>query len=183
MDLVGKVKARVAAIAKAMSSATSSIAEIREMIAALKAEREAIRAAPVPLSEAGALIDTMLDRWAHASQFGGAERITAAAMCGQAPNIELHSPRSTLADTLALLSPLLHRHLREALISELEARYAESPPGLPAGERQRRLAELDSEIVRLEVLEEEAISVAAAGGLDVARRPDASPAALLGLDA
>ncbi len=183
MDLVNKVKARVAAIQKAMAGANSSIAEIRETIATLQREREAIRAAPVPISEAIPLIDNLLAYWSHAGRSDGIEAIAAAVMVGQAPHIELHSPRATLADTLTLLAPLLHRQLREAMISDLEARYAESPPGLSSAERQRRLAELDSEIARLEALEEEAIQAAATGGLEVTRRADASPAALLGIEA
>jgi hypothetical protein len=183
VDLVSRVKARVAAIQKAMSSATASITEIRETIATLKAEREAVRSAPVPLTEALPQIDKMLAYWAHDGQSGGVGRIAVAAMQGQLPNVELHSPRATVADTLALLVPLLQTHLRDAFFAELEAHYAESPPGLPADERRRRLAELDAEIARLEVLEEEAIQAAASGGLEIARRPDASPAALLGFDA
>jgi adenosyl cobinamide kinase/adenosyl cobinamide phosphate guanylyltransferase len=104
-------------------------------------------------------------------------------MTGQAPHVELHSPRSTLADTLALLAPLLHTQLRAAMIAELEQRYVETPAGLPTAERQRRLAELDAEIARLESLEEQAIVVAREAGMDVLRRPDVSPSVLLGLDA
>lgn len=89
--------------------------------------------------------------------------------------------RAPPADVLELLAPLLGPQLRAALIAELEARYAGSPPGLAADERQRRLAELDSEIARLETLEERAIQAASEGGMEVARRPDASPAALLGI--
>jgi hypothetical protein len=183
MDLVSRVKSKVAAIQKAMAGATSSIAEIREAIAKLKDEREAIRVAPVPMSEAIPLIDNLLAYWSHAGRPEGIERIAAAVMVGKAPHIELHSPRATLADTLALLVPLLDTQLREAMISDLEVRYAAAPAGLPADERQRRLAELDGEIARLEALEDEAIQAAASGGLEVARRPDASPAALLGIDA
>lgn len=166
-----------------MAGANSSIVEIRETIATLQREREAIRAAPVPLGEAIPLVENLLAYWSHAGRSDGIERIAAAAMQGQKPHVEILSPRATMADTLALLVPLLHAQLREAMISDLEARYAETPAGLPADERQRRLAELDGEITRLEALEEQAIQAAAAGGLEVVRRADASPAALLGLDA
>ena len=181
MDLVARIKSRVAGDQRAMSSASGEIAEIRQAIEGLRGERERIRVAPVPRSEATEQIDAMLARWSHAGNSERIERITSAAMQGQAPSIELHSPRATLADVLELLAPLLGPQLRAALIAELEARYAGSPPGLAADERQRRLAELDSEIARLETLEERAIQAASEGGMEVARRPDASPAALLGI--
>src|SRR5512134_1662063 len=102
MDLITRVKGKVAAIQKAMASTNQSISEIRETIASLKSEREAVRAAPVPLAEALPHIDTLLDRWAHAGHTAGdVERIALAAMSGQTPNVELHSPRSTLADAVA----------------------------------------------------------------------------------
>ena len=54
---------------------------------------------------------------------------------------------------------------------------------LPVGpaERRKRLAELDGQIYQLEQEEERTIELLEEQGHDIARRPDADPAAALGL--
>jgi hypothetical protein len=67
--------------------------------------------------------------------------------------------------------------LLDALVHELPVR----PEAIPKVERIRRVAELEAELDRFERDEETLISRAASDGLDILRRPDASPAAVLGV--
>lgn len=79
----------------------------------------------------------------------------------------------------------LHGLLAEAAIAGagalIERRLKETPAGLPAAERAARVAELESKILRLEREEEAAIRDAEVAGVVIERRPDADPAAVLGL--
>jgi hypothetical protein len=184
MDLVGRIKTKVSAIQKAMATAVAGVEEIRQAIADLRNERQKIASAPVPAAEATVLFMQMLDRWEAGgrNRFIGIEPIVQAATSGQVPQIEIHQS-ATVGHVLGLLVPLLRPQLEAALTAAVEGHYQTVPPGLPAAERTLRLAEIDQELLRLECLEEEAIEAAATGGLHVDRRPDASPAAVLGVDA
>jgi hypothetical protein len=54
--------------------------------------------------------------------------------------------------------------------------------GISREERQRRIAELEAKILDLEHQEESLVVAALAQGLEVHRRPNANPLALLGLE-
>ena len=182
MDVVSRIKAKVAGIQKAMATAVAGVEEIRQAIADLRAERQKIASAPVPASEATALLDQMLDRWEAGgrNRYIGVEPIIQAATSGQVPQIEIHQS-ATIGHVLGLLVPMLRPQLEAALTAAVEGHYQTVPPGLPSAERARRLAELDQELLRLEVIEEQAIEAAATGGLHVDRRPDAAVEAVLGI--
>lgn len=182
MDVVSRIRTRVSAIQKAMATAVAGVAEIREAIADLRNERQRIEAAPVPASEAIALLEQMLNRWEAGgrNRYIGLEPIIQAATSGQVPQIEIHQS-ATIGHILGLLVPMLRPQLEAALKAAVEGHCQAVPPGLPAAERQQRLAELDQELLRLETLEEEAIEAAATGGLRVDRRPDAAVEAVLGI--
>ena len=182
MDVVSRIRTRVSAIQKAMATAVAGVAEIREAIADLRNERQRIEAAPVPASEAIALLEQMLKRWEAGgrNRYIGLEPIIQAATSGQVPQIEIHQS-ATIGHILGLLVPMLRPQLEAALKAAVEGHCQAVPPGLPAAERQQRLAELDQELLRLETLEEEAIEAAATAGLRVDRRPDGAVEAVLGI--
>lgn len=182
MDLVARVRSKVSAIQKAMAGASAGIEEIRGAIADLRNARQQIASAPVPASEASAVLGQMLDRWEAGgrNRYIGIESIVHAATSGQVPQIEIHQS-ATIGHILGLLVPLLRPQLEAALTAAVEGHYQTVPPGLSAAERARRLAELDQELLRLEALEEQAIEAAATGGLHVDRRPDAAVEAVLGI--
>ena len=166
-----------------MATAASGIEEIRREIATLRAEREAVRGAPVPLDEARAALNKMLTTWATVGQARGVhvDHLIAQAMAGTPPTTDELYRAASLGTVLALLAPLLRQQLHDGIETCLTERYAQVKAGLPAAARERRLAELDGEIATLERDEEESIQAAAEGGLAIDRRADASPAVVLGL--
>lgn len=82
-----------------------------------------------------------------------------------------------IAEILAWCDP---ERLEKALIAEIDA-MPETRRALSAADKAARLAELSSEIDRLERLEEAFIESALAEGQDVLRRTNASAAAVLGV--
>jgi hypothetical protein len=72
----------------------------------------------------------------------------------------------------------------EALCEALEREIAAQPAradAMPASERMRRVAELEAQLPELDQREEALIERAHSDGLEVLRRPDASPLAVLGI--
>jgi hypothetical protein len=83
-------------------------------------------------------------------------------------------------DTAALLAWIAP----DAFCRAIERELAEVPvraDAMPAGERIRRVEELSAQLLVLERKEEHLIETAAADGVEVLRRPDADPRAVLGL--
>jgi hypothetical protein len=152
----------------ALSSAEREVEMVRKRIIAEKVERAAVANAPYPLEERVADIDRFLasafrhtpNIGVHVSPHGG----------GSFDNPEL--------EALSSLGPFI----RSARIGALE-RYLEArPPGLPKAERPARLAEIDARLLELEREEEAIIEAAEEAGLEIARRADADPRAILGID-
>jgi hypothetical protein len=182
MDVVARIKGKVSAIQRAMATAAAGVEEIRRAIADLRAERERVASAPVPISAASAALGQMLDRWEAAGQnrYIGIDPIIRAATAGDVPQIEIHQSATRTHSRAS--GPAVKAAVGSR--AEIRGRGAlpDVPPGLPADERQLRMAEIDQELLRLESLEEEAIQAAEAGGLQIPRRPDAAVEAVLGLD-
>ena len=72
--------------------------------------------------------------------------------------------------------------LAKYLLSIYDKKLGDRKPGLPAGERRKKLSELAAQIFQLEVDEESLIEEIESDGGDVLRRGDASPHAQLGFD-
>lgn len=183
MDLDKRVKDQLAAVQKALATARTGVAEIRRMIADLQQEREKTRVAPVPITEAIAAIDQMLQRWRLTSQehVPDLSALVGVAAHGAPPQLldpYAVSPGAVLRLTMLLLGD----QVRERLLAELDAFYATTAPGLPHDARAARLREIDRELAGLEQAEEVAIAAAEEGGLMIDRRPDVSPAVVLGLE-
>ena len=176
MDLVARMKTKVAGIQKAMATAVAGVEEIRQAIADLRNERQKIASAPVPASEATALLRQMLDRWEAGgrNRYIGLEPIIHAATSGQPPQIEIHQS-ATMGHILGLLVPLLRAPLEAALTAAVEQHCQAVPPGLPAAERVARLREIDAELGKLEAAEEEAIAAAEDGGLQIPQKARREP--------
>lgn len=79
-------------------------------------------------------------------------------------------------DMLPVLLALLGT---DAVLAALDRHVAAQPEGLDASTRAARLAELRAALFDAELAEEAAIVAAEAEGLDVQRRADADPAAVL----
>jgi hypothetical protein len=84
------------------------------------------------------------------------------------------APPNSVTAMLAAMFPL---ELRALFSDQLKA----LPDGMSSREKARRLDELERDLLRLERDEEAPVEAAMAAGLEVDRRPTASPYAVLGL--
>lgn len=181
MQVLEKVRAKVAAARRALSTSGEGIEGIREAIRALESERERERGAAVPLAEAVEAVDQLIGRLAAHAQHASLSTVIAAAELGRVASVDLHSRQ--VGASFGFIVDALRPALRDCLIAALEERYAELQPGLPRDARAERLAELDHQILDLSRQEEQLVNELAESGLAIDRRGDADPRAVLGLDA
>jgi hypothetical protein len=151
----------------------TQVSESRAKIAALQQEHEQVRTAPRPLVEAVARIDRGLDL--EAARL----RAPLGALVSPDAPLPMRMQLDDVGDVSPLIASLFRQQVRELLVAAVTRHYKEHPPGLPALERAAKLRELDAEILRLEHEEEATIREAEGAGLELDRRADASPAAVL----
>lgn len=134
------------------------------------------------MDEAVAALDGMLRHWRVAGQeWFSLEAIIGVASRGEQPAlVDPHAMKTPTLLRVMLLT--LGDQVRETFIRQLETHYAGIEVGLPADARAARLREIDAELGKLEQAEEAAIAAAEEGGLMIDRRPDVSPAVVLGLE-
>jgi hypothetical protein len=178
MSVIASVRDKVRQAKKALQTAHGSVADVRNAIQRLKAERESIRSAPVPVSEALGTVEATADHLAGSAHHILAGLVADAAR-GQPSRIDLHILHKN--ELVGLVATILATDVRRGLAGAVEEHYQTVEPGLAADDRARRLAEIDAELQRLEVEEEGLIVGLAEAGVHIERRPDASPAAILGV--
>jgi hypothetical protein len=71
--------------------------------------------------------------------------------------------------------------ITQSLEAEIDAQCEPKQPAMSAAEQSKRAAELAANLLELERQEETLIDIAASEGLDVMRRENASPGAVLGI--
>jgi hypothetical protein len=147
------------------------IEAVRTEIAATKTHLQSVRAAPLPLADQKKLVE------AHVKGLAQAARPSVAIGSGDKLRVGWRGDMANVEDVMALLCWVMPQQVIEALSGELPER----PGALPANERLRRIAEAEAELDGLERREESLIERAAGDGLDILRRHDASPAAVLGV--
>lgn len=158
----------------------AQIEKVRTAIAETKAEAAEVKRAPVPREElraaAEARVAMSAARWRPATgslargQVGG--------------SIALPDPLAGIMaeDALVgLVARLFGPQIVELLVAEEERALAGRPSGLPAAERPGKLEALAERLFALECDEERQIQEAEAAGIQIERRADADPAAVLGL--
>lgn len=161
------LKQRIASFAREIGVFHKDLAALRGSLAQLKAERDAIVGAPLPLAEALVAAETAIRRGAGCTE---ADWFVDSVLSGNPTQVTPQTLDGLLVEAaVAGAAALMERRLRE------------TPPGLPAAERASALAALDTKILRLEHDEEAAIRDLEHAGFAVERRPDADPAAVLGL--
>ena len=162
------LRQKIASFAGAIGGFRKDLEATRAAITQLKAERDAIAAAPLPLAEALANAESAIRYGAGCTE---SEWFIDDAVSG----------RKGAAVTPKIIDGLLTEAAIAGAGALIERRLQETPPGLPAAERAARVAELDARIRKLEHDEEAAIRDLEQAGFAVERRPDADPAAVLGL--
>jgi hypothetical protein len=147
----------------------------REQIASIKAEIAAIESALLPKSEATAKLDAWLDDQVRLNtefnpmvEFLSSPDITAWNIAG------IDQARG-LGVLLAACLP----QVRASLVARLETAYAETPEGLPSGDRAGRLEPLNRKLWDAEITEETCIVEAARAGVLISRRPNVNPRVLV----
>jgi hypothetical protein len=151
--------------------------QLHESIARLKAELAALRDAPQSHAESRAI----LAGWC-AEQYAKGERGTQYPVAGIACGgdldglLRLKQPFDMAPMFARLLGP---RALADALWCDL----ADTPDGPTAAERAKGIAALEAEIFALELEDEALVLASEAAGAPMARRGDADPRAVIGIDA
>jgi hypothetical protein len=160
-------------------SLPDALARVRAEVMALKGEAQRVRLAPVPLSETKRAIAAEVDKLAAQ----GRPRLTLA----PGGKVELHMPDmqvfappgqalSAPAGSASKLMAWLHR---DKILAELVADLAEPRGAIASAKRPALLADIEARLYALEIRGALGVADAGRGGLEVHRRADASPWAVL----
>lgn len=154
-------------------STMQKVSKLRDDVAATKAKRDAAASAPLSRAELTAALSRQLIAGAVAER-ALAHRVGAADY-----DDGLLAARVTGDGRVDLLPPLVALFGAEAVQAML-ARFVErAPDGPSAADRAARLSALDAELLELEAAEEKAIRALESQGVEVIRRGDADPRAVL----
>jgi hypothetical protein len=161
-------------------SVSDALLRTRREIAAAQAELLRIKSAPPPSDEIKLAIIEGVKRLAEE----GRPRLVI-----EEGRVRLHlpdvmeyaTPGSALSAPSGSASKMLAWLFRGPLTKRLLAEIADNEDGIDSAERPRLLREIEQRICGLEVAEEKLVVAALDAGLEVHRRIDASPFALLGL--
>ena len=157
----------------------SAVEALRAEILLAKAELRDLGNAPIPRADAEAALDASIARFARK----GVGDLTA--NLAQLVRPKAHpefTPNLPVDSVLALLVAVAPDAIRAAVVSELDVVYANSKdlPNLPTRKaREARATELMAILAKNELAEEGLIRALESAGLTIARRADASPAAVL----
>jgi hypothetical protein len=155
-------------------SLSAALATVRDEIAGVQRELAAVRAAPLRKSSQQEAVRTYLARLAQQARpkIGFDARGNARVAWTE----DLVTSKDDLLGLLALISG--PEQLSAAFARELELEPERADAVTPL-ERDQRLAALAASLLSFERREEELIARAAAEGVEVLRRPDADPRAVL----
>jgi hypothetical protein len=159
-------------------SLTDTLLRIRSELAGASGQLAAVRVAPLPASEIRAALIAEVDRLAAA----GAPRISVAAgkVTINWPDQMLYAlPGSALSAPSGSASALDCWRDRDKMIERPTAGITDLQGAIPSAERPKRVREIEARLLGLEIGEERLVLRALAAGLEVHRRPDASPWAIL----
>jgi hypothetical protein len=153
------------------------LSSVRTKIAELEQERNTLRGLPTSSSDIEQRVRSYVESLARPTITGtgvGEKLRIAWPGCGW----DSSGPRTDRAEVLPLIAMLFPTQMVDALLREIE-RSASSV--VPIKQRAARIAELEAAAEAWEFIEETLVARAIANGEDVQRRPDASPAAVLGV--
>lgn len=149
-----------------------SIETLRARIAALIAERDALRNAPPTAAERRANVHAWCRAQAANAQAGIAYRVETGDYSDLLA-VRVTGNRVDLAPTLAaLIGP-------DGLADALCKHIADTPDGMAAEDREARVVEIGHELEDLETQEERLIEATESTGRPIARRGDARPEIIL----
>jgi len=177
-----------------------NIETVRGKVAALKAERARVKAAPLPRKEVQERVRAEVARLGSGFRpdvsgllrpagdppdllgVAGLAHGSGHVAPNRSPLFSAQLAQEVARGTVALLAALAPQALEDRLMAAVDEELGEKPAGLPSAERPELLAKLDAELLRLEIAEEQFIEATERDGRPVKRRADANPAAVLGLE-
>jgi len=162
-------------------SLSDAVLRVRRDIVTAQSELARVRAAPPTADEARAAIVAEVERLA----VRGTPQLSLAngKVTLWFPDQQQHAaPGSALAAPAGSASALLCWLFRDQIVELCTARLEEVAGGITAADRAQRIAELEQQLSQFEHDEEQLIELALAAGVEVHRRPHASPYALLGIE-
>jgi hypothetical protein len=151
----------------------AKINSLRASIADKKAERDAVESSRVSHDELRDALEAQVARAADAAK-GAAWRIGVASYEGGVLSARMDG--NGRADMLPAMVTLFGP---DVVLQHLERHILAVPNGLTAAQRTAQIEAIDAELDKLERAEEAAVRALERTGMEVARRPDASPAAVL----
>jgi hypothetical protein len=155
---------------------SASLSQVRDQIAAKRKERDELAAAPLARSDIEMRIDSWLDQEAEKSFFATHAREFATPGPREGSPLRLNLVYKHI-DMGPMLVSLFREKIRQAILDHLP-----EDDGVPMADRPSRLARIENDIFRLEVHEEQLIEEAAEAGIELERRVDASPEAILSVE-
>ncbi len=154
-----------------------AVERLRAQIETLRERHEIVEASPVPIDEVERRIDAWIKQEAAQRSSAGGYFLHAENGANGLVELLTQSPRSMIS----LLASIAPDGLRRVLLAEAKAALKGRPAPLSAEERASQIQAIDAEILAAERGEEAAIEAAEGLGIEIARRPDADPRAILGL--
>jgi hypothetical protein len=160
-------------------SIVDALLRTRREISAVRADLLRIRSAPPPSDEIKLCVIELVD----ALSKEGRPLVTTdgGKVVVHWPDQQLYAvPGAALSAPSGSASKMLAWLFREPLIKKLLAEVKDDKGGIPSAERPRLISEAEAKIFGLEIAEERLVMAAQEAGLEVHRRIDASPWAILG---
>lgn len=164
----------------AAEKARQAVQDVRQQITETRRERDALATAPLTRDEVAARVDTWLDEQARRARLDltAADFAHPGRSAGRPFQIPVRGGDQRGADLGPVLAALFRDRIKDALLDALPA----DDKAVAMADRPGKLAELDARVRELEAEEERLIEEAEAAGLEIARRPDASPEAILAVE-
>lgn len=145
------------------------IEALRIKISVAKEDRSAIERLPVAKVDAEARVDAWLETIIKADLMQDLARRFVQPI--------YREPKAI--DQASIVVAVIHDRVRDAVMKAVTDTYSNGHSGISRQDRDRALAEADERMLQMELAEEAIIRAAEAAGLDVLRRADANPTAVL----
>jgi hypothetical protein len=156
-----------------------SIERLRDEIAAAQNHLSVVKRAPLPVADMKALCRARVKAMAARPKVWVDGRGEFAVTFVDAQRIDTLATLDDIAAMLAFADP---EGFTKRLEDEIDRQLGDpTQPAMPKAERDKRAGELAEQLLGLERQEESLIEMAVSEGLDVMRRENASPAAVLGI--
>lgn len=157
-----------------------NIPALRQRIADITTQRQTITDAPRSHAETRARIEAWCTAQSAAADARIAQHVISAAY--GSPIDEVLTVRAAPGAGMVDLAPVLASILGADVLASVLCRHlAQVEDGPTAADRAATLADIDAQLLAAEIEEEKLIEASEAAGAPIGRRPDASPAVVLGV--